>query len=81
MVKNLPAIIGEARDGVQSLGGKDPLEQEMVPHSSILAGIPRAEEPGRLQSMGPQRGRHDRATEHRMLQWTSYSRGQRLAQL
>ena len=27
----------------------------MVPHSSILAWkIPRAEEPGRLQSMGPQ---------------------------
>ena len=32
---------------VQSLGGKDPLEKEMVTHSSILAWeIPWTEEPG-----------------------------------
>ena len=31
MVKNLPAGIS-----VQSLGGEDPLEEEMVTHSSIL---------------------------------------------
>ena len=37
---------------VQSLGWKDPLEEEMATHSSILAGkIPWTEEPGRLQSV------------------------------
>ena len=42
------------------LGGEDPLEKEMAIHSSILAWkIPRTEEPGRLQSMGLQRVRHD----------------------
>ena len=41
---------------VQSLGWEDPLEKEMVTHSSILAWrIPWMEEPGRLQSMGSQR--------------------------
>ena len=45
---------------VQSLGREDPLEKEMTPHSSILAWkIPWMEEPGRLQSMQPQRVRHD----------------------
>ena len=34
---------------VQSLGQKDPLEDGMATHSSILAWIiPRTEEPGRL---------------------------------
>ena len=38
MVKNLPANAGDARDvGVQSLGQKDPLEEGMATHSSILA--------------------------------------------
>ena len=38
---------------VQSLGQKDPLEEEMTPHSSILTWkIPWTEEPGRLQPMG-----------------------------
>ena len=42
------------------LGGEDPLEKEMAIHSSILAWkIPWTEEPGRLQSMGLQRVRHD----------------------
>ena len=45
---------------VQSLGWKDPQEKEMAIHSSILAWkIPRMEEPGRLQSMGSQKVRHD----------------------
>ena len=36
---------------VQALGQEDPLEEEMVTHSSILAWeIPWTEEPGRLQS-------------------------------
>ena len=40
---------------VRSLGREDPPEKEMVTHASILAWeIPRAEEPGRLQSMGSQ---------------------------
>ena len=41
---------------VWSLGQEDPLEQEMVTHSSILAWeIPWTEEPSRLQSVGLQR--------------------------
>ena len=57
MVKNLP---GMWETWVQSLGWKDPLENEMATHSSILAWrIPWTEEPGKLQSMGLQRVRHD----------------------
>ena len=38
---------------VQLLGREDPLEEEMVTQSSILAWeIPWTEEPGELQSMG-----------------------------
>ena len=45
---------------VQSLGGEDPLEEEMATHSSILAWkIPWTEESGELQSMGSQRAGHD----------------------
>ena len=52
-LKRLP-LIRETR--VRSLGQEDPLEKEMVTHSSILAWrIPWTEEPGRLQSMGLQR--------------------------
>ena len=41
-----------AGHSVQSLGQRDPLEEEMATHSSILAWrIPWTEEPGRLQSM------------------------------
>ena len=41
-------------------GQYDPLEKGMATHSSILAWrIPWTEEPGRLQSMGLQRVRHD----------------------
>ena len=48
---------------LQSLGREDPLEKEMAAHSSTLAWkIPWTEEPGRLQSMGSQRVRHDWAT-------------------
>ena len=57
MVNHLPTM-QETR--VQSLGRGDPLEKEMATHSSILAWkIPWTEEPGRLQSMGSQRVRHD----------------------
>ena len=37
MVKNLPANAGDLRDGVQTLGQEDILEESMVTHSSILA--------------------------------------------
>ena len=41
---------------IQSLGWEDSLEKEMATHSSILAWrLPRTEDPGGLQSMGPQR--------------------------
>ena len=57
MVTNLPAML---ETWVQSLGGEDPLEKERATHSSTLAWkIPWTEEPGRLQSMGSQRVRHD----------------------
>ena len=40
---------------IQSLGGEDPLEEEMATHSSILAQrIPWTEEPGGLQAMRSQ---------------------------
>ena len=56
-VKGLPAV-RETR--VPSLGQEDPLGREMATHSSILPWkIPWMEEPGRLQSMGSQRVRHD----------------------
>ena len=41
---------------VQALGQKDPLEKEVATHPSILE-IPWTEGPGRLQSMGLQKGR------------------------
>ena len=48
---------------VQALGWEDPLEKEMAIHSSTIAWkIPWTEEPGRLQSRGSQRVRHDWAT-------------------
>ena len=44
---------------VLSLGWKDPLEEQMATHFSILAWkIPWTEEPGGLQSMGLQRVEH-----------------------
>ena len=60
MVKN-PAIMQEMQETqVQSLGQKDPLEEEMAIDSSILAWeIPWTEEPGGLQSIGLQRVRHN----------------------
>jgi len=45
---------------VPSLGQEDPLQKEMAIHSSTIAWkIPWTEEPGRLQSMGSQRVRHN----------------------
>ena len=57
MVKNLPEM---QETWVRFLGREDPLEKGMATHSSILAWrIPQMEEPGRLQSMGSQRARHN----------------------
>ena len=57
LAKNLPAM---QETWVLSLGWEDSLEKGMVTYSSILAWrIPWTEEPGRLQSMGSQRVRHD----------------------
>ena len=59
-VKCLPTM---RETWVQLLGWEGLLEKEMETHSSILAWkIPWMEEPGRLQSMGSQRVRHDSAT-------------------
>ena len=55
MVKSLPAM---QQTWLRSPGWKDPLEKEMAIHSKI----PWMEEPGRLQSMGLQRVRHDWVT-------------------
>ena len=57
MVKNLHAM--QETQG-QSLGQEDPLEEEMAVHSNVLAWrIPRAEDPGGLQSTGSQRVGHN----------------------
>ena len=56
-VKRLPVV---RETWVQSLGWEDPLEKEMATHSSTLAWkILWTEGPGRLQSMGLQRVRHN----------------------
>ena len=48
---------------IRSLSQEDPLQEGMATHSSTLAWkIPWMEEPGRLQSMGSKRVRHDWAT-------------------
>ena len=57
LVKNLSAV---QKTQVQSLDQEDPLEKEMAIHFSTIAWrIPQTEEPGRLQSLGSQRVRHD----------------------
>ena len=57
MIKNPPAM---RETWVPSLDWEDPLEEGMGTHSRILSWrIPWTEEPGRLQSMGSQRVRHD----------------------
>ena len=56
MVKNMPTMQETQEMQIQPLGQKDPLEEKMATHSSILAGkIPWTEEPGGLQSIGLQR--------------------------
>ena len=61
-VENPPANVGDLRDAVQYLGQREPLEEGMATHSSILVWrIPWTEEPDGLWSIGPQRVGHDRS--------------------
>ena len=56
-IKRLPAM---QETWVRSLGWEDPLEKEMVTHSSVLAwGILGMGQPGGLPSMGSHRVGHD----------------------
>ena len=49
MVKNSPAMLETSEVQVQSLGQEDPLEEEMVTHSSIVSWeIPWTKEPCEL---------------------------------
>ena len=73
-VKRLPTM---RETWVRFLGQEDLLEKDMATHSSTLAWkIPWTEEPGRLQSMGLQRVRHNRVTSllHHMIKnfWSTY---------
>ena len=57
-----------------SLSQEDPLEKAMASQSSILAWrIPYTEEPGRLQSIGLQRVRHNWRTEHTWAPFETYA--------
>ena len=52
LLKNMPAM---QETQVRSLGQEDTLKKERATHTTILAWrIPWTEEPGGLQSMGPQ---------------------------
>ena len=56
---NLPANAGDIGDLGSILGQKDPLDEGMATHSSVLTWrIPWTEEPGRLRPIGSQRVRH-----------------------
>ena len=82
-VKNPPAMQEMQGDGVWSLDWEDPLEEEVAPHSSVLAWkIPWTEEPGELQSMGSRIAGHDWMAEHThpsliliSVLWVSFSLG------
>ena len=65
------ASVYNAGDPGSIPGREDPLEKEMAIHSSTTAWkIPWTEEPGRLQSMGSQRVRHDCVTNHITYRYT-----------
>ena len=59
-VKNSPVNARDVKDAGSIPGSEDPLEEGVTTHSSILAWrILCTEEPGVLQSIGPQRVGHD----------------------
>ena len=65
VVKNLPANTISQETWIQSLGQKDPMEEEMTTHSSIpVWEMPGTEEPGGLQSMGSRKS-HTQTHTHR----------------
>ena len=68
MVKNLSANAQDAGDEASTLGsGRSRGEGNSKPTPDFLPGkIPWTEEPGRLQSMGSQRVRHDWEQRHYM---------------
>ena len=58
--KELPANAGDVRDTGLIPGWERPPEEGMATHSSIPAWrIPWTDEPGRVQSLGSQRVKHD----------------------
>ena len=60
VVKNSPAMQETQETQIQPLDRENPLEKGMATHSSILAWrSPWTEEPGRLQSVGSERVRHE----------------------
>ena len=60
MVKKKKIHLPMQETQVQFLDREDHLEEEVAPHPSILAWkIPWTEEPGRIQSMGLKRVRHN----------------------
>ena len=60
VAQRLKCLLPLRETQVRSLGQEDPLEKEMVTHSSILAWrIPWTEEPDGLQSIGSQKVGHD----------------------
>ena len=60
MAKNLPDNAGDIKDTSLILGRKDPLEEGMATHSSILVWrIPGMADPGGLPSVGSHRVGHD----------------------
>ena len=62
VLRNPPGNAEHIRDSGSIPEWKDPLEEGMAPHSSILAWrITQTEKPGGLQSMGLQRVGHDTA--------------------
>ena len=68
VVKNPPATAGDV--GSTPGLGREPLEEEMATHSSILTWrIPWTEELSRLQFLGSQRVEHDWVTEHTRWLW------------
>jgi len=63
--KTLPAMQETQETCIRSLDREDPLEKEMITHSRILAWeIPWTEEPGGLQSKGPQSDMTERVCTH-----------------
>ena len=62
--------LANAGDSGSNPGQKNTMEKKMATYSSIFAGKnPRTEEPGRLQSTGCQKVRHNLVTEHEHLKF------------